>query len=88
VRNALELRHEGALALGANPYALFASVLGIGFVLATGIAGELGDPRQLAPFDSLFTHDGIVLGKLLQHFPPFLQKDPRSRSILNSSPAD
>jgi transposase len=59
-RNALELRSEAAHALATTPYALLTSIPGIGFVLAAGIAGELGDPRNLAPLDSLCAYAGIV----------------------------
>ena len=58
-RNALELRTEAAHALATTPYALLTSIPGIGFVLAAGVAGELGDPRRLAP-DSLCAYAGIV----------------------------
>ena len=59
-RNALELRNEAAHALATTPYVLLTSISGIGFVLAAGIAGELGDPRRLAPLDSLCAYAGIV----------------------------
>lgn len=59
-RNALELRTDAALALVTTPYAMLTSIPGIGFVLAAGIAGELGDPKHLAPLDSLCAYAGIV----------------------------
>lgn len=59
-RNASELRNEAALTLATTPYAMLTSIPGIGFVLAAGIAGELGEPKQLAPTDSLCAYAGIV----------------------------
>lgn len=59
-RNALELRTDAALTLATTPYAMLTSIPGIGFVLAAGIAGELGDPTRLAPLDSLCGYAGIV----------------------------
>ncbi len=59
-RNALELRTEAALTLATTPYAMLTSIPGIGFVLAAGIAGELGDPKRLASLDSLCGYAGIV----------------------------
>jgi len=59
-RNALELRTEAALTLASTPYAMLTSIPGIGFVLATGLAGELGDPKQLRKLDSLCAYAGIV----------------------------
>lgn len=59
-RNALELRADAALTLATTPYAMLTSVPGIGFVLAAGIAGELGDPKRLASLDSLCAYAGIV----------------------------
>jgi transposase len=59
-RNAHELRTDAALTLATTPYAMLTSVPGIGFVLAAGIAGELGDPKHLAPLDSLCAYAGIV----------------------------
>jgi transposase len=59
-RNALELRTEAALTLATTPYAMLTSIPGIGFVLAAGIAGELGDPKRLASLDSLCGYAGII----------------------------
>jgi transposase len=59
-RNASELRNEAALTLATTPYAMLTSIPGIGFVLAAGIAGELGEPKQLARVDSLCAYAGIV----------------------------
>lgn len=59
-RNAAELRRDAALTLATTPYALLTSIPGIGFVLAAGIAGELGDPSLLGPADSLCAYAGIV----------------------------
>lgn len=43
-----------------TPYALLTSIPGIGFVLAAGIAGELGHPDHLRSTDSLCSYAGIV----------------------------
>jgi len=59
-RNALELRTETALTLATTPYAMLTSIRGIGFVLAAGVAGELGDPANLGTADSLCCYAGIV----------------------------
>lgn len=59
-RNASQLRAEAALSLATTPYVMLTSIRGIGFVLAAGIAGELGDPKQLAPLDSLCAFAGVV----------------------------
>ena len=59
-RNAKSLRIDAALELAATPYALATSVSGIGFVLAAGVAGELGDPASLGKTDSLCGYAGIV----------------------------
>lgn len=59
-RNAGELRREAALALVTTPYVMMTSIPGIGFVLAAGIAGELGDPARLGGTDSLCGYAGIV----------------------------
>jgi transposase len=52
-RNANALLQQAALLLATTPYALLTSIPGIGFTLASGIAGELGDPRRLSSVDSL-----------------------------------
>lgn len=59
-RNANSLRQQAALLLATTPYALLTSIRGIGFTLASGIAGELGDPRRLSRIDSLCAYAGIV----------------------------
>ena len=59
-RNALELRADAALTLATTPYAMLTSIPGIGFVLAAGLAGELGDPKHLGKLDSLCAYAGIV----------------------------
>ena len=59
-RNAKELRTDAALTLATTPYALLTSIPGIGFVLASGLAGELGDPKKLGKVDSLCAYAGIV----------------------------
>lgn len=59
-RNALELRSEAALTLATTPYVMLTSIPGIGFVLAAGLAGELGDPKRLGKLDSLCAYAGIV----------------------------
>lgn len=59
-RNALELRAEAAATLATTPYVMLTSIPGIGFVLAAGLAGELGDPKHLGKLDSLCAYAGIV----------------------------
>lgn len=59
-RNADELKRDAALTLATTPYALLTSIPGIGFVLACGIAGELGDPRRMGSTDSLCGYAGII----------------------------
>ncbi len=59
-RNAEELKRDAALTLATTPYALLTSIPGIGFVLASGIAGELGEPRLLGSTDSLCGYAGII----------------------------
>jgi hypothetical protein len=59
-RNALELRAEAALLLATTPYVMLTSIPGIGFVLAAGLAGELGEPSSLSRLDSLCAYAGIV----------------------------
>jgi transposase len=59
-RNALELRAEAALTLATTPYVMLTTIPGIGFVLAAGLAGELGDPQHLGKLDSLCAYAGIV----------------------------
>ncbi len=59
-RNANELRTDAALTLATTPYVMLTSIPGIGFVLAAGLAGELGDPKHLGKLDSLCAYAGIV----------------------------
>ena len=59
-RNAIELRSDAALTLATTPYVMLTSIPGIGFVLAAGLAGELGEPQQLGKLDSLCAYAGIV----------------------------
>ena len=59
-RNALALRADAALTLATTPYVMLTSISGIGFILAAGIAGELGDPKHLGKLDSLSAYAGII----------------------------
>jgi len=59
-RNSKGLRTDAALALAGTPYAMLTSIPGIGFVLAAGVAGELGSPKKLPRTDSLCAYAGIV----------------------------
>lgn len=59
-RNADLLRHQASLLLLQTPYALLTSIPGIGFTLANGVAGELGDPFSLRSTDRLCSYAGIV----------------------------
>lgn len=59
-RTSQELRSESAELLASTPYAFLTTLPGISFVLASGIAGELGDPEKLSPLDSLCSYSGIV----------------------------
>jgi len=59
-RNADELKIEFAELLASTPYAFLTTLPGIRFVLAGGIAGELGDPEKLRRLDSLCAYAGIV----------------------------
>ena len=58
--NAEILRHEAATLLATTPYIMLTSISGISFVLASGIAAELGDPAYLPPTASLCAYAGIV----------------------------
>jgi len=62
--NAQQLRLEMAQMLASSPYVMLTSIPGIGFTLAAGVAGELGDPRTLPGADSLCAYSGIVPGVL------------------------
>jgi hypothetical protein len=59
-RNANELRQQAAILLASTPYSMLTSISGIGFTLAAGMAGELGDPIRLSSVDSLCAFAGIV----------------------------
>ena len=59
-RNADLLRHQASLLLLQTPYAFLTSIPGIGFTLANGVAGELGDPFALRSTDRLCGYSGIV----------------------------
>jgi transposase len=59
-RNANALRQQAATLLASTPYAMLTSIPGIGFTLAAGMAGELGNPLRLSPLDSLCAFAGIV----------------------------
>lgn len=58
--NASLLKHQAATLLATTPYVMLTSIPGISFVLASGIAGELGDPADLPSSDSLSAYAGIV----------------------------
>jgi transposase len=58
--NAGLLKHEAAILLATTPYVMLTSIPGISFVLASGIAGELGDPARLPSADSMSAYAGIV----------------------------
>jgi len=60
LNNANELRQQAAILLASTPYAMLTSIPGIGFTLAAGMAGELGDPLRLSSVDSLCAFAGIV----------------------------
>jgi len=85
-RNALELRADAALTLATTPYVMLTSIPGIGFVLAAGLAGELGDPKHLGKLDSLCAYAGIVPRTLQSGGPdsPAIQghASPRCNRIL------
>ena len=85
-RNALELRADAALTLATTPYVMLTSIPGIGFVLAAGLAGELGDPKKLGKLDSLCAYAGIVPRTLQSGGPdsPAIQghASPRCNRIL------
>lgn len=59
-RNALDLEQQCALLLAQTPYAMLTSIPGIGFVLAAGVGGELGQPSKLGGTDSLCAYSGVV----------------------------
>lgn len=59
-RTSLEMRNEAAALLASTPYAFLTSLPGISFVLAAGIAGELGGPERLGRLDGLCAYSGIV----------------------------
>ena len=59
-RNADQLREQAAILLASTPYSMLTSIPGIGFTLASGMAGELGNPNQLGSLDSLCCFAGII----------------------------
>lgn len=59
-RNAQSLEIEAARLLATTPYVMLTSIPGIRFVLAAGLAAELGEPHELAKLDSLCAYAGIV----------------------------
>ena len=59
-RNGSNLRADAAEMLAATPYVMLTSIPGIGFILAAGIAGELGNPACLPRTDSLCAYAGVV----------------------------
>ena len=65
---------------------MLTSIPGIGFVLAAGLAGELGDPKHLGKLDSLCAYAGIVPRTLQSGGPdsPAIQghASPRCNRIL------
>ncbi len=61
---AWSLRIENAVLLASTPYAFLTSIPGIGFTIAWGTAGELGEPRKLGKIDSLCGYSGIVAGSV------------------------
>jgi len=58
------MKQEAALLLATTPYALLTSIRGIGLVIATGTASELGDPASIRSTDSMCSYAGIVPGTL------------------------
>jgi len=60
VTSALQI--ECAIVLATTPYAFLTTIPGIGFAIACGTAGELGDPAKLAKADSLCGYAGIAPG--------------------------
>ena len=58
------MESEAALLLATTPYALLTSIGGVGFVLASGTAAELGSPASLPSTDSMCAYAGIVPGTL------------------------
>jgi len=57
---ALDLKVEAAGLLASTPYVFLTSLPGIGFVLAAGVAGELGDPGKLSSLGGMCAYSGIV----------------------------
>jgi len=58
--SALLLRQQAALLLAKTPYIMLTSIPGISFVLAAGLAGEIGDPANLPTISALSSYAGIV----------------------------
>lgn len=61
---ARNLKIENAVLLASTPYAFLTTIPGIGFTIACGTAGELGEPRKLGKIDSLCGYSGIVAGSV------------------------
>lgn len=59
-RNIAQLETEAATLLASTPYAMLTSIGGFGLNLASGWAGELGDPARLGRTDSLCGYSGVV----------------------------
>ena len=51
---------DAAITVPSTPYVMLTNIPGIGFVLAAGLAGELGDPKNLLKLNSLCAYAGIV----------------------------
>jgi transposase len=58
--NAKNLRETSAGLLAQTPYIMLTTIPGISFVLASGLASELGDPKHIPPTNSLCSYAGIV----------------------------
>lgn len=59
---ARELGIECATHLAETPYAFLTTIPGIGLTIASGCAGELGNPQKLETVDKLCAYGGIVPG--------------------------
>lgn len=56
------LQTEVAILLATTPYAFLTTIPGIGFAIACGTAGELGDPIKLGSMNNLCGYSGIAPG--------------------------
>ena len=56
------LRTENAILLATTPYAFLTTIPGVGFAIACGTAGELGDPFKLGTMNNLCGYSGIAPG--------------------------